>query len=185
MFHRFHRFHLLRGFRGLRGLRQGDVGAVAPDLRGGLAVIAEPKNVLAWLQVGRDLYDIAHCEPVPTDSFAFVARGGELGHARSLVAIARADADRVDLVAAGAVAARRLRACRAGLLAGVDTRLPGEAAVRGRVGVVGARDATRTEERGRLKEEARRAGIRNGKHAHTHTHIDNFNTCTSHAPLIT
>ena len=60
MFHWFHRFHLLRGFRYLRGLREGDVGAVAPDLCGGLAVIAPPEHVLARLQVGRDLDHIPH-----------------------------------------------------------------------------------------------------------------------------
>ena len=68
---------------------QLDVGAVAPHLRRGLAVVTEPENVLAWLEGRGDLHDVAHRVSVPVDARA---PGARLGESRTDLVPVRLDA---------------------------------------------------------------------------------------------
>ena len=82
---------------------QFDVGAVAPHLRRGLAVVTEPENVFAWLEGRGDLHDVAHRVSAPVDARA---PGARLGESRTDLVPVRLDAAHLRVARRQVVAGR-------------------------------------------------------------------------------
>ena len=112
-------------------LHESNIGAVRPDLRGRLAVVTEPKDVLAGRQTLRNLDDVLDGVTVPVHALATVAWRRE----RRALLVAPLN-NRADLIAAGTVGAWCLWARRAvaraashGIVAGGDPSLALQAGI--------------------------------------------------------